>query len=93
LDGVREIFRDEDGRSTRVAGFVQNHTVGEAEHPDGGDPKYFDVIDQFFLDGPGNLATLGSDPALLASMRALEHSLTDTSRTRAFVGETVLNIP
>ena len=93
LDGMRDIFRDGAGRPAGVAGFVQNHTVSEAEHPDGDDPKYFDVIDEFFLDGPGNLAALGSDPALLSSVSVLEGSLLDTSRTPAFVGETVLNIP
>ena len=37
-------------RPAGVAGYIQNHTVSEAEHPDGDDPKYFDVIDEFFLD-------------------------------------------
>lgn len=91
LDGMRAIFA-QDGRSAGIAGYVQNHTVAEAEHPDGDDPKYSDVIDEFFLGEPGALAVLGADAALRGEIRKLEETLLDTSRTQAFVAETVPNI-
>jgi hypothetical protein len=92
LDGMRAIFT-EDTRPAGVAGYLQNHTVVEAEHPEGDDPKYFDVVDEFFLDRPDDLASPGSDAAIREAVRLLEQELLDTSRTRAFIGETVVNIP
>ena len=92
LAGMRAIFT-EDTRPAGVAGYLQNHTVSEAEHEDGDDPKYFDVIDEFFLDAPDDLAALGADPACPAAVRRLETELLDASGTRAFMGETVINIP
>ena len=91
LEGMRAIFT-EDARPAGVAGYLQNHTVSEAEHEDGDDPKYFDVIDEFFLEAPSDLAALGADPSTLEAIRRLEADLLDTSRTRAFIGETVVNI-
>lgn len=76
-----------------IAGYVQNHVVGEAEHPEGADPKYFDVIDELFLMDPGQLARLGKHEPSLAAVRRLELELLDVSCTRAFVAETVVNIP
>ena len=75
-----------------MTAYVQNHTMSEAEHPDGDDPKYFDLIDQFFLADPSALSGLAGSP-LAAAMRALDGGLVDTPRTRAFIGETILNIP
>jgi hypothetical protein len=92
LEGMRALFT-EDTRPPGVAGYLQNHAVSEAEHEDGEDPKYYDVIDEFFLEQPGDLAWLGADPARLAAVRSLEAELLDASRTRAFIGETVINIP
>ena len=64
LEGMRAIFT-EDARPAGIAGYVQNHTVSEAEHEDGDDPKYFDVIDEFFLEAPGGLAALGRETAII----------------------------
>jgi hypothetical protein len=92
LEGMRAIFT-EDTRPAGIAGYIQNHAVAETEHEDGDDPKYFDVIDEFFLEGPGSLAALGADAAIREAVRSLEESLLETSRTRAFIGETKVNIP
>lgn len=92
LEGMRRIFSG-GGRSIAVAGYVQNHTVSEAEHADGDDPKYFDVIDEFYLYDLEDLASLASDPAVVGDVHRLEDSLLDTTRTRVFIGETVINIP
>ena len=89
---MRAIFT-EDARPAGIAGYVQNHTVSEAEHEDGDDPKYFDVIDEFFLEAPGGLAALGRETAIIEAVRRLEAELLDESRTRVFIGETVVNIP
>ncbi len=67
--------------------------VGEAEHPDGADPKYFDVIDELFLTDVGRLALLGDHGPSLAAMRRLEEELLDLAATRAFIAETVVSIP
>lgn len=92
LEGMRAIFT-EDGRLTGIAGYLQNHTVSEDEHEDGTDSRYYDLIDEFFLEHPGDLAALAADPAMLAAVRRLESGLLDVARTRAFIGETVINIP
>jgi hypothetical protein len=92
LEGMRAIFT-EDGRPSGVAAYIQNHTVSEAEHPDGDDPRYYDVIDELYLEQPGDLAALRADVAFCGEVRRLENELLDTSRTRAFIGETVVNIP
>jgi hypothetical protein len=92
LAGMRELFTEE-RRPAGVAGYIQNHTVDESEHPDGDDPKYYDVIDEFFLDAPGDLAELGCDDTRATALRALEATLLELPRTRAFIGETVINIP
>jgi hypothetical protein len=54
---------------------------------------YLDLADEFFLDEPGALALLGREIALVEAVRKLEESLLGLSRTRAFIGETVINIP
>ncbi len=92
LEGMRAIFT-EDSRPAGIAGYIQNHTVAEAEHPDGHDPRYYDVIDEFFLERPADLAKLGADPVTLEAVRWLEEESLEVSRTRAFIGETVINIP
>jgi hypothetical protein len=92
LDGVRRGLGHDSPLPVEVTAYVQNHTVNEADHPDGDDPKYFDVIDQFFLKDPEALSSLAGS-RLATVMTALEDSLVDTTRTRAFIGETVLNIP
>ncbi len=91
LEGMGAIF-NEAGRPAGVAAYLQNHTIAEADMPDGGDPKYYDVIDEFYLDGPGGLAALGAGPAVRAAVRRLEEELLDPSRTRAFVVEAHVNI-
>jgi hypothetical protein len=76
-----------------VTAYVQNHTAGEGEHPDGEDEKYCDVVDEFFLEHPDALAGLVSDRILATALRALEGDLLYGARTRAFIGETLVNIP
>jgi hypothetical protein len=92
LEGMRAIFT-EDSRPAGIAGYIQNHTVAEAEYEDGEDTKYFDLIDEFFLEEPAALAGLAADSAIREAVRRLEESLLDATCTRAFIGETVLNIP
>lgn len=92
LEGMRRVF-SEDAQPAGIAGYLQNHTVSDADHPDGDDPKYFDVIDEFFLQELGDLASLGRDSGLLEEVRRLEDGLLDGGRTRAFIGVTVVNIP
>jgi hypothetical protein len=92
LERMRAIF-DEESRPAGIAGYVQNHTISEAEHPDGDNGKYFDVVDEFFIADSGGLASLGSDAAARKAVRRLEEALLDRTRTRAFIGETVINIP
>ena len=93
LDGMSAVFAGEGRLPAGVAAYVQNHTVSEADHPNGDDPKYLDVIDEFFLTGLDQLGFLGAEETLQGAIRHLESELTDTSAGRAFVGETVLNIP
>ncbi len=92
LAGMRTIF-NEAIRPAGVAGYVQNLTIAEAEHPDGGEARRYDVVDELFLEQPGALALLEGNAGLREEVRRLGEMLVDTTRTRAFVGETVLNIP
>ncbi len=93
LDGMRAVFDSGYRLPAGVTAYVQNHTVSEADHPLGDDPRYFDVIDELFLTGLDQLCLLGGEEPSLAAIRQLESELTDTSAGRAFVAETVVNIP
>ena len=93
LDGMRAVFEGGCRLPAGVTAYVQNHTVSEADHPSGDDPKYFDVVDEFFLTGLDQLRLLGAEETFRGAIRQLEGELMDTSACRAFVGETVLNIP
>ena len=73
--------------------YVQNHALSEAEHPGGTDPKFYDIIDEFFVTAPQALDSIARDTAVLSAVRELENELLDTSRTRAFVAATIHNIP
>jgi hypothetical protein len=79
--------------SSAISGYVQNHVVSEAEHPNGEEPKYFDVIDEFFIADLPRLAAAGKQTKSMSVFRQLEQDLLDTSRTHAFIAETVMNIP
>jgi hypothetical protein len=72
--------------------YLQNHVTAESDHPDGGDDKFFDVIDEFVLDSPADWAVLGGESDLRRKVAALEAELLDLGRTRAFFAETVRNI-
>jgi hypothetical protein len=72
--------------------YVQNQTAAEADHPDGTNCRYFDLIDEFAVTGPGAWGSLAADPALIARVEAVEHELLDTDRTWSFFAETVVNI-
>jgi hypothetical protein len=76
-----------------VSRCVQNHTLPEDLHPEGADPRFFDVIDELFLTARGGADLLAQDAPLQAELRALEAELLDTSRTLSLVTETVCNIP
>jgi hypothetical protein len=76
-----------------VSKYVQNHTLTEAEHPDGESTKFFDVIDELFLREPNSLSLLGEDPAFSGDVRRLETELLEPGRTCALLTETVFNIP
>lgn len=91
--GWDQVVGDGAERPAGVVGYVQNHAASEAEHPDGDDTKYFDVIDEFFLADVGRLAALGDHQASLVTIRRLEQELLDQAATRAFIAETVINIP
>lgn len=73
-----------------IARYVQNHVQAEEHHPDGVDPRYFDVIHELWLRSTANL---GSPPvgATMAA-RFLEADALDTTRTRAFVATMVPSI-
>jgi hypothetical protein len=80
-----------------VARYVQNHVLSEAEHPDGANGKFYDLIDEFFVEPfirqPQPLSAIARDAATLQRVWQVERELLDTRRTRAFVSETVHNIP
>ena len=78
------------GAATR---YVQNHTLPEADHPDGGATKFFDVIDEIFLREPGSLPVLRKDLHAFNAVRQLEAELLEPQFTRALLTETVVNIP
>ncbi len=73
--------------------YLQNHALSEAEHPDGGSTKFFDVIDEIWLRKPDALARLRDDFGSTAEVERLEAELLDPAFTRALVTETVINIP
>jgi hypothetical protein len=75
------------------SGYIQNHVVGEAEHEDGGNPKYFDVIDEFFIDNLQRITDLKKQGVSLSACNDIESNLLDTTRTSAFITEMVKNIP
>jgi hypothetical protein len=76
-----------------AAKYIQNHALPEADHPDGQDPKFFDVIDEIWLRTPDSLTELREDAVGLREVRRLEAELLDSAATRALVTETVVNIP
>lgn len=71
--------------------YVQNHTLPEADHPDGTATRYFDVIDEMFLRAPDTLGRFQQDPATLARLRSLEDELLEPGCTRFLLTETIVN--
>jgi hypothetical protein len=67
-------------------------SLPEADHPDGGNCRDFDLIDEFAVSGPGAWGTLATDAALLERVEAVERELLDTDRTWVFLTETIVNI-
>jgi hypothetical protein len=90
--GVTEAIGGNRVWNDTVCRYVQNHAMAEADHPDGADAKYFDVIDELALRAPGRTAGLRADPALMGAIGGLEQALTEPARTLALVTETVVNI-
>jgi len=75
-----------------VSRCVQNHVFPEACHPDGGDPRFFDVIDELFLTEPAAAGRLRTEPGLIACFSEMEDELLEPGRTTAIMTETVRNI-
>jgi len=71
--------------------YVQNHTLPEADHPDGSADRYFDVIDEMFLRAPDSLAEFRQDSAALERLRILEEELLEPGFTRFLLTETIVN--
>jgi hypothetical protein len=88
-----DAFTGNRGFPSVAAKYVQNHTLPEADHPDGHAPKFFDVIDEIWLRSPQSLVQLREDAVGLRELRRLEAELLEPSSTRALVTETILNIP
>ena len=79
--------------ATAISRYVQNVAMSEADHPQGSSTKFFDVIDEFHLTEPGALGVLTWHPPVRTAVTRVEQALLELGRTRAFVGETVHNIP
>jgi hypothetical protein len=75
-----------------VSRYVQNHTLPEAEHPEGYAPKYFDVIDELNISDAASLGALRADGPCMTDVAALESELLEPGYVRALVSETVINI-
>jgi hypothetical protein len=88
-----EAFTDNPVFGDVASRYVQNHTLTEAEHPDGHATKFFDVIDEVFLREPSSLAHLRSNVESFKEVRRLESELLEPAFTRALLTETVFNIP
>jgi len=76
-----------------VASYVQNHTLPEADHPNGASDRFFDVIDELVIHSPGDLRRIADVGGSLSRVRAIEADLLEPSRTLALVTERVVNIP
>jgi hypothetical protein len=76
-----------------IARYVQNQVLEESAHPEGESLRYYDVIDEFSLQQLAGFAQFGCDTARSAQVRAIEGELLEGERTRAFIAETVYNIP
>lgn len=74
-----------------VTRYVQNHVQPEAHHPDGSNPRFYDVIDEFWLRHPSALALL--QPHRSDALKQFEFETLTPGRTRAFVATMVPNIP
>ena len=72
---------------------MQNQVLEESAHPEGESLRYYDVIDEFSLQQLAGFAQFGCDTARSAQVRAIEGELLEGERTRAFIAETVYNIP
>jgi hypothetical protein len=90
--GFTEIVADSAVWPRIVSHFLQNHVLEEESHPNGHDPKFFDVMDEIFLAEEGSIGALRQDEKLVARLRELEDQLLDTSRTQALVTQTTVNI-
>ena len=88
-----EIVSDSDVWPKIASRCIQNHVHAESSHPDGGDPKFFDLMDEVFLHERGSVGRLREDPVLMQRLAALEHELLDPARTLSLQTETVFNIP
>lgn len=91
--GFTEIVSESAVWSNVVSRCIQNHVFPEGAHPNGSDPRFFDLMDELFLTERGGVGRLQQDSALIEQLRALEAELLDPTRTLAIVTETVMNIP
>jgi hypothetical protein len=74
-----------------ISRYVQNHVHAEAHHPDGANPRFYDVIDEIWIHGESLMGT--RDAGSMMALRFLESETHDTSRTRAMVATMVPSIP
>ena len=72
---------------------VLNEVLAEEEHPHGADARYYDVIDELCLPSPAALSRLRTGAGEFAALQALEAEWLEPGRSRAFIAETVENIP
>ncbi len=76
-----------------VLGCVQNHALPEHLQPLGTDPRCYDIIDEIFLPGAADLASLKADKSLIERLTDLETELLEPERCLSRITETVRNIP
>jgi hypothetical protein len=74
-----------------ITRYVQNHVQAEEHHPNGSEPKYYDLFDELWLPNLAALAEV-ADNHDTAAARALESELLDKDRTRVFVATMVASI-
>ena len=82
-------LRTAPGFDNAVSRYVQNHVYAEADHPDGGSTKFYDVIDELWITDEASLAGLS---ACAGAVGVVESELLTTHRTCALLTETVVNI-
>jgi hypothetical protein len=91
-DGFPAVLRANPALTAVISRYVQNHVQAEEFHPNGGEQKFYDVIDEMWVT---DLAALqaASSPETLAAIRTMEYDLVEANRTRAYIATMVESIP